>query len=211
MTPQCHPLRRKPRSLKQVRHRSRRSSPSTRHLLPRQLQRKSSMWMHLYASATRSRHHSSLQVSWMQTVVLHWSFRPHRTIFPLHPHNLRRLKRKQLGRRCLPLSNLRNARSITSQRRNTRSTRQVPIRGERFICVRGMYFWFYVTCAFQPACFRPVGPGWDKGKSERLRDEVDHRHRCNYFKWSSDLKRDGAASESATVSLENTTYIGKPT
>ncbi|KAH9849903.1 Endonuclease/exonuclease/phosphatase [Lenzites betulinus] len=39
-------------------------------------------------------------------------------------------------------------------------------------------------------CSRPVGPGYDKGKSERLRDEVDHRYRCNYFKWTSDVKRE---------------------
>lgn len=37
--------------------------------------------------------------------------------------------------------------------------------------------------------FRPVGPGYDKGKSERLREEVDHRYRCNYFKWTSDVKK----------------------
>ncbi|KAL1945101.1 hypothetical protein VTO73DRAFT_2721 [Trametes versicolor] len=38
-------------------------------------------------------------------------------------------------------------------------------------------------------CSRPVGPGYDKGKSERLREEVDHRYRCNYFKWTSDVKK----------------------
>lgn len=38
--------------------------------------------------------------------------------------------------------------------------------------------------------YRPVGPGYDKGKNERLRDEVDHQYKCNYFKWSSDLKRE---------------------
>ncbi|THH32046.1 hypothetical protein EUX98_g2152 [Antrodiella citrinella] len=55
-------------------------------------------------------------------------------------------------------------------------------------------------------CSRPVGPGWDKGKSERLRDEVDHRYRCNYFKWASDVKRD--AGNTNTVSEGNVTYIG---
>ncbi|KAG2357859.1 Endonuclease/exonuclease/phosphatase [Suillus spraguei] len=39
-------------------------------------------------------------------------------------------------------------------------------------------------------CSRPVGPGYDKGKSERLREEVDHRYRCNFFKWTSDVKRE---------------------
>lgn len=38
-------------------------------------------------------------------------------------------------------------------------------------------------------CARPVGPGYDKGKGERLREEVDHRYKCNYFKWASDVKR----------------------
>ncbi|KDQ51066.1 hypothetical protein JAAARDRAFT_164138 [Jaapia argillacea MUCL 33604] len=39
-------------------------------------------------------------------------------------------------------------------------------------------------------CSRPVGPGYDKGKSERLREEVDHRYKCNYFKWASEVKRE---------------------
>ncbi len=39
-------------------------------------------------------------------------------------------------------------------------------------------------------CARPVGPGYDKGKGERLRDEVDHRYRCNYFKWASEVRKE---------------------
>ncbi|KAH9893283.1 DNase I-like protein [Cubamyces lactineus] len=39
-------------------------------------------------------------------------------------------------------------------------------------------------------CSRPVGPGYDKGKGERLRDEVDHQYRCNYFKWASDVRKE---------------------
>ncbi len=39
-------------------------------------------------------------------------------------------------------------------------------------------------------CSRPVGPGYDKGKGERLRDEVDHRFRCNYFKWASEVRKE---------------------
>lgn len=46
-------------------------------------------------------------------------------------------------------------------------------------------------------CSRPVGPGYDKGKSERLREEVDHRYRCNFFKWTSDVRRD-AKNKSST-------------
>lgn len=36
----------------------------------------------------------------------------------------------------------------------------------------------------------PVGPGYDKGKGERPREEVDHKYRCNFFKWSADVRRD---------------------
>ncbi|KAI8985670.1 DNase I-like protein [Trametes punicea] len=39
-------------------------------------------------------------------------------------------------------------------------------------------------------CSRPVGPGYDKGKGERLREEVDHRYRCNYFKWASEVRKE---------------------
>ncbi|KAI0741250.1 Endonuclease/exonuclease/phosphatase [Daedaleopsis nitida] len=39
-------------------------------------------------------------------------------------------------------------------------------------------------------CSRPVGPGYDKGKSERRREEVDDRYRCNYFKWASEVRRE---------------------
>ncbi|KAH0836508.1 Endonuclease/exonuclease/phosphatase [Lanmaoa asiatica] len=37
-------------------------------------------------------------------------------------------------------------------------------------------------------CSRPVGPGYDKGRGERPREEVDHRHRCNFFKWSATVR-----------------------
>ncbi|CCM01835.1 uncharacterized protein FIBRA_03903 [Fibroporia radiculosa] len=39
-------------------------------------------------------------------------------------------------------------------------------------------------------CSRPVGPGYDKGKGERPRDEVNHQYRCNFFKWASDVKKE---------------------
>lgn len=38
--------------------------------------------------------------------------------------------------------------------------------------------------------YRPVGPGYDKGRTERLRDEVDHQWRCNFFKWSSEVHKE---------------------
>ncbi|KAG8748411.1 Class II abasic (AP) endonuclease [Ceratobasidium sp. 414] len=40
-------------------------------------------------------------------------------------------------------------------------------------------------------CSMPMGPGYDSGKSTRLREEVDPRYRCNYFKWASDVKKEG--------------------
>ncbi|CAE6506017.1 unnamed protein product [Rhizoctonia solani] len=39
-------------------------------------------------------------------------------------------------------------------------------------------------------CSMPMGPGYDSGKSTRLREEVDPRYRCNYFKWASDVRRE---------------------
>ncbi|KAJ4497647.1 hypothetical protein C8R41DRAFT_979599 [Lentinula lateritia] len=36
-------------------------------------------------------------------------------------------------------------------------------------------------------CSRPAGPGYDKGHSERPREEVDSKWKCNYFVWSSDI------------------------
>ncbi|KAI0736461.1 DNase I-like protein [Fomitopsis betulina] len=44
-------------------------------------------------------------------------------------------------------------------------------------------------------CSRPVGPGYDKGKSERLREEVNHEYRCNFFKWASDVKKEALAQQ----------------
>ncbi|KAI0314600.1 Endonuclease/exonuclease/phosphatase [Amylostereum chailletii] len=41
-------------------------------------------------------------------------------------------------------------------------------------------------------CARPVGPGYDKGRGERLREEVDHRYKCNFFKWASDVKKEAS-------------------
>jgi len=39
-------------------------------------------------------------------------------------------------------------------------------------------------------CARPVGPGYDKGRSERLREEVNYEYKCDFFKWTSDVKRE---------------------
>ncbi|KAF5361958.1 hypothetical protein D9756_002784 [Leucocoprinus leucothites] len=45
-------------------------------------------------------------------------------------------------------------------------------------------------------CSRPVGPGWDRGKAERLREEVDLTYRCNFFRWSSDWRKQAKQMES---------------
>ncbi|GBE86285.1 Endonuclease/exonuclease/phosphatase [Sparassis latifolia] len=54
-------------------------------------------------------------------------------------------------------------------------------------------------------CSRPVGPGYDRGKLERLRDEVDPRYRCNYFKWASEHKRDCLRETAAKDLFKNAT------
>ena len=41
-------------------------------------------------------------------------------------------------------------------------------------------------------CARPVGPGYDKGRSERLREEVDHQYKCNFFMWAKEARREAA-------------------
>ena len=48
---------------------------------------------------------------------------------------------------------------------------------------------------------RPVGPGYDRGKAERLREEVNPQFKCNFFKWASDVRREsGRVSTSQTKS-----------
>ncbi|KAJ7204865.1 Endonuclease/exonuclease/phosphatase [Mycena haematopus] len=46
-------------------------------------------------------------------------------------------------------------------------------------------------------CSRPVGPGYDRGKAERLREEVDPTWRCDFFKWSSDVRLEMTRKRSA--------------
>jgi AP endonuclease-2 len=48
-------------------------------------------------------------------------------------------------------------------------------------------------------CSRPVGPGYDKGRSERLREEVDHRYRCNFFMWTSEARREAMRATAAGI------------
>ncbi|KII87135.1 hypothetical protein PLICRDRAFT_176924 [Plicaturopsis crispa FD-325 SS-3] len=47
-------------------------------------------------------------------------------------------------------------------------------------------------------CSRPVGPGYDKGRAERLREEVDPQYRCDFFRWSSEVKREALHRSSKT-------------
>ncbi|KAJ6472050.1 Endonuclease/exonuclease/phosphatase [Mycena sanguinolenta] len=54
-------------------------------------------------------------------------------------------------------------------------------------------------------CSRPVGPGYDRGKAERPRDEVDPAWRCDYFKWSSDVRLEMTRKRSATDAYSNRT------
>ncbi|KAF5373154.1 hypothetical protein D9758_001779 [Tetrapyrgos nigripes] len=46
---------------------------------------------------------------------------------------------------------------------------------------KGRSFW---------VCSRPVGPGYDKGRSDRPREEVDPKYKCSFFMWSSDWKKE---------------------
>ncbi|KAJ7125805.1 Endonuclease/exonuclease/phosphatase [Mycena crocata] len=46
-------------------------------------------------------------------------------------------------------------------------------------------------------CARPVGPGYDRGKAERLREEVDPAWRCDFFKWASEVRLEMTRKRSA--------------
>jgi AP endonuclease-2 len=48
-------------------------------------------------------------------------------------------------------------------------------------------------------CSRPVGPGYDKGKGERLREEVDYKYRCNFFMWSANVRREALKKNEGTL------------
>ena len=52
-------------------------------------------------------------------------------------------------------------------------------------------------------CARPVGPGYDKGRHERRREEVDHRYKCNFFMWASDVKRDAMRAAAAAAAASS--------
>ena len=48
-------------------------------------------------------------------------------------------------------------------------------------------------------------PGPNKGRHERLRKEVDHQYKCNFFMWTSDAKR--AAGAAAAVDETRVTWV----
>jgi AP endonuclease-2 len=52
-------------------------------------------------------------------------------------------------------------------------------------------------------CARPVGPGYDKGRNERRREEVDHQYKCNFFMWASDAKRDAMRAAAAATAASS--------
>ncbi|KIY49207.1 DNase I-like protein [Fistulina hepatica ATCC 64428] len=62
---------------------------------------------------------------------------------------------------------------------------------------------FYYLSSF--ICFslltpnRPVGPGYDKGRSERRREDVDPQWKCDFFKWKSDVKREARMAASPKI------------
>jgi len=45
-------------------------------------------------------------------------------------------------------------------------------------------------------CSRPVGPGYDMGKSKRERSEVNNEYRCNFFQWAHEARKNQRGSES---------------
>ncbi|CAK5273443.1 unnamed protein product [Mycena citricolor] len=44
-------------------------------------------------------------------------------------------------------------------------------------------------------CSRPVGPGYDRGRAERLREEVDPRWKCDFFRWAADVRAEMVRKE----------------
>ncbi|KAF7345671.1 DNA-(Apurinic or apyrimidinic site) lyase 2 [Mycena venus] len=48
-------------------------------------------------------------------------------------------------------------------------------------------------------CSRPVGPGYDRGKAERLREEVDPTWRCDFFKWASEVRLEMTRKKSTSA------------
>jgi len=88
------------------------------------------------------------------------------------------------------LSNLQTVLFTVNLRRNIQSTSQVRIKAKSSFFALGKSISSISAEFLLFVCLpRPVGPGWDKGKTERLRGEVDSTYRCNFFKWSSDWRK----------------------
>ena len=43
---------------------------------------------------------------------------------------------------------------------------------------------------YTKSAHRPVGPGYDKGRAERRREDVDPQYKCDFFKWKSDVRKE---------------------
>ncbi|KAF8573588.1 DNase I-like protein [Ramaria rubella] len=59
-------------------------------------------------------------------------------------------------------------------------------------------------------CSRPVGPGYDRGRTERLREEVDLQYRCDFFKWASEVKKAALQDRGKGVPQETIRSESKP-
>lgn len=66
-----------------------------------------------------------------------------------------------------------------------------PNKGKRFfVCARCVTLYLSIADAEGNSPARPVGPGYDKGRAERLRQHVDPQFKCDFFMWASDARKD---------------------
>jgi AP endonuclease-2 len=71
------------------------------------------------------------------------------------------------------------------------TTKQGPNKGKNFwICSRYVSNVLARMKLVLRNAHRPLGPGYDAGKAKRSREDVDAQYRCDFFKWSSDVKKD---------------------
>lgn len=50
---------------------------------------------------------------------------------------------------------------------------------------------------------RPVGTGYDRGKAERLREEVNPQYKCNFFKWASEVRKESMRGSTSQTKLRS--------
>ncbi|KAG8884799.1 Class II abasic (AP) endonuclease [Tulasnella sp. 332] len=71
-----------------------------------------------------------------------------------------------------------------------------PNKGKKFyVCSRQATVYNRWQCANINHVYRPVGPGYDKGRTQRLREEVNPQFRCDFFKWASDVRKESNRQE----------------